>query len=221
MVGLRLNSDRKEVDMIGLNRRRMMGGKKLPYDAEIEYLESTGTQYITTSFIPNYDTTIESEVYLPDFASNKHYIYGAGTSYSNKNMEVYTWSDVTMNVNGNRSLSSRGVPTTEFIKLFMSSSRISISNHQNELIAESTFTTNDFTCTSSLILFGILREKIYAGWDKIKQLKVDNRNIPVFDFIPVRIGTTGYMYDRVSKQLFGNAGTGEFILGPDVTLGNS
>ena len=26
--------------MIGLNRRRMMGGKKLPYDAEIEYLKS-------------------------------------------------------------------------------------------------------------------------------------------------------------------------------------
>jgi len=221
VVGLRLNNDRKEVDMIGLNRRRMMGGEKLPYDAEIEYLESSGTQYITTSFIPDYNTTIESEAYLPDFASNKHFIYGAGTSYGSKNMEVYTWSNVTMNVNDNRTLSSRGVPTTEFIKLFMSSSRISISNHQNELIAESTFTTNDFTCTSSLILFGVQREKILFGQDKIKSIKVNNGNIPVLDFIPVRIGTTGYMYDRVSKQLFGNAGTGEFILGPDVTLGNS
>lgn len=203
---------------ITINRRRVMG-KSLPYDAEIEYLESSGTQYITTSFIPDYDTTIESEVYLPDFASNKHFIYGAGTSHFNKNMEVYTWSDVTMNVNGNRRLSSRRVPTTEFIKLFMSSSRISISNHKNELIAESTFTTNDFTCTSSLILFGIRREKILFGWDKIKSIKVNNGNIPVLDFIPVRIDTTGYMYDRVSKQLFGNNGTGEFILGPDVNSG--
>jgi hypothetical protein len=33
--------------------------------------------------------------------------------------------------------------------------------------------------------------------------------------IPVRIGTTGYMYDRVSGQLFGNAGTDDFILGND------
>lgn len=199
-----------------INRRRVYGGsKKLPYDAEIEYLESSGTQYIQTNFTPNQDTIIESEIYLPDFRNGNHCIYGAGTSYLYKNMEVYTWSNVTMNVNGSMNLSSRGVPTTESIKLFMSSSRISISNHQNELIAEKTFTTNDFTCTSSLILFGILREKILYGRDKIKSIKVNNGNIPVFDFIPVRKGTTGYMYDKVSGQLFGNSGTGEFILGPD------
>lgn len=35
------------------------------------------------------------------------------------------------------------------------------------------------------------------------------------DFIPVRKGNVGYMFDRVSGQLFGNAGTGAFIIGPD------
>lgn len=34
------------------------------------------------------------------------------------------------------------------------------------------------------------------------------------DLIPVRIGTTGYMYDKISGQLL--AGTGEFILGQDI-----
>jgi hypothetical protein len=37
----------------------------------------------------------------------------------------------------------------------------------------------------------------------------------LFDFIPVRKGTVGYMYDRVSGKLFGNAGSGDFVLGPD------
>jgi hypothetical protein len=37
----------------------------------------------------------------------------------------------------------------------------------------------------------------------------------VIDFIPVRIGNVGYMYDKVSGKLFGNTGTGNFILGPD------
>jgi hypothetical protein len=37
----------------------------------------------------------------------------------------------------------------------------------------------------------------------------------VRDFIPVRVGNVGYLYDKVSKKLFGNAGTGSFILGPD------
>ena len=38
----------------------------------------------------------------------------------------------------------------------------------------------------------------------------------VRDFIPVRVGQTGYLYDRVSGQLFGNLGSGDFILGPDI-----
>jgi hypothetical protein len=37
------------------------------------------------------------------------------------------------------------------------------------------------------------------------------------DLIPVRIGNVGYMYDKVSGQLFENQGTGNFILGPDKT----
>jgi len=35
------------------------------------------------------------------------------------------------------------------------------------------------------------------------------------DFVPLRIGSVGYLFDRVSGQLFGNAGTGDFVLGPD------
>ena len=35
------------------------------------------------------------------------------------------------------------------------------------------------------------------------------------DLIPVRVGQVGYMYDKVSGQLFGNVGTGDFGLGPD------
>lgn len=35
--------------------------------------------------------------------------------------------------------------------------------------------------------------------------------------ISVRVDITGYMYDRVSKTLFGTVGSGSFTLGPDVT----
>ena len=37
--------------------RKMM--KRLPYDAEVEYLESTGTQWIDTEIIPNSDYGFE------------------------------------------------------------------------------------------------------------------------------------------------------------------
>ena len=51
---------------------------------------------------------------------------------------------------------------------------------------------------------------------KLEWIKFYDSGILVRDFIPVRVGTVGYMYDRVSGQLFGNAGTGDFVLGPDV-----
>jgi hypothetical protein len=35
------------------------------------------------------------------------------------------------------------------------------------------------------------------------------------DMIPVRKDGVGYMFDRVSGQLFGNSGSGAFVLGPD------
>ena len=54
---------------------------------------------------------------------------------------------------------------------------------------------------------------------KIYSCKIWDNGVLVRDFIPVRVGSgnaaVGYMYDRVTGQLFGNAGTGAFVIGPD------
>ena len=42
-------------------------------------------------------------------------------------------------------------------------------------------------------------------------------NTVIRDFVPVRIGDKGCFFDRVTKQFFKNEGSGEFILGPDLT----
>ena len=51
---------------------------------------------------------------------------------------------------------------------------------------------------------------------KIYGQKIYLNNVLVRDFIPVRVGQVGYLYDKVSGQLFGNLGTDSFILGPDL-----
>ena len=38
----------------------------------------------------------------------------------------------------------------------------------------------------------------------------------VRDFIPCRIGETGYMFDKVTETLFENNGTQSFTLGEDI-----
>ena len=63
--------------------------------------------------------------------------------------------------------------------------------------------------------------KIHANF-QIYGCKLWNGITLVRDFIPVRVGSgssaVGYLYDRVSGELFGNAGTGEFLIGPDKTI---
>jgi len=44
--------------------------------------------------------------------------------------------------------------------------------------------------------------------------KIYENNLLVRDYIPVKVNEIGYMYDKVSGQLFGNTGTGTFIIGP-------
>ena len=64
----------------------------------------------------------------------------------------------------------------------------------------------------------------YIRFTKIRiySCKIYQNGIIVSDFIPVRFinkrgETEGAMFDRVSGQLYRNAGTGAFIIGPDKT----
>ena len=50
---------------------------------------------------------------------------------------------------------------------------------------------------------------------RIYSCRIRVGGVIIRDYIPVRKGTVGYLYDRVTGELFGNAGTGDFALGPD------
>ena len=75
------------------------------------------------------------------------------------------------------------------------------------------------------MLFGIRQNGNLEQLSKAKiyALKFTINSTTLRDFIPVRFTnengvSEGAMYDRVSGQLFGNAGTGAFIIGPDKTI---
>jgi hypothetical protein len=52
---------------------------------------------------------------------------------------------------------------------------------------------------------------------RFSYFKIWKGGVLVRDYIPVRVGSVGYLYDQVSQQLFGNNGTGSFAYGNDVT----
>lgn len=57
-----------------------------------------------------------------------------------------------------------------------------------------------------------------ASWNGIRyyKLQISKNGQIILDFVPVRIGTEGAMYDRVSQKIFRNAGSGDFKAGEDI-----
>ena len=189
-----------------LLRRRMMGSG-LPYDAEVEYLESYGSQYINSGLIGGNDVGL----YVIVSRLNTQDRQIIGSRESNGNTRFFIGNSYI----GWRTYYGIGSSTTGIVYEWGL-------NYLNS----STFTENGgtarqlsdlgFTPTLPIFIFAIN----YAGdaqcWTgRIYAAKISRGTTIVMDLIPVRVGTTGYMYDKVSGQLFGNAGTGDFILGND------
>ena len=76
--------------------------------------------------------------------------------------------------------------------------------------------TGELTGGFSITLFA---RQVASGFRpskyKIYSSKIYEGDVLVQDLIPIRKDGKGYMYDKISKKLFSNGGTGEFIIGAD------
>lgn len=192
-------------------------GKSLPYDAEIEYLESSGTQYIDTGIYPDNTYTFDTKIAVLN--DNYNCIYWgcrlSGNPASN-NSQCY------LNSNTSNTSSSNGYR----IHLY-STSVLSDSNWDSGIMPSVgvMYSFTGITVVGTMLqisypitLFGLNNigsVNSINGVCRIGLFTAYSNGEKVIDMIPVRVGQVGYMYDKVSGQLFGNSGTGNFILGPD------
>lgn len=180
----------------------------------IEYLESTGTQYIDTEIYPNGATKIEL-----DYAGVQNQTFVIGSRINYNNSAFYFTNGGTQGTNYGQWFLNYGnsFQTPSYVN---DNNRhvLSISNtiiFDNSTIA--TFTSGSFNCPYYMYAFASnMAGTVSYGKYKVYSCKIYNGNTLVRDFIPVRVGQVGYLYDKVSGQLFGNAGTGNFVLGPDL-----
>ena len=192
---------------MNVSRRRYMGekGGNIPYQ-KIVYLESTGQQYIILSLsgiVANVFFEVSGKVSTSNGASQKYLIYAS--NYTTFNIKGYSLSLYSTVISGNANSGGIGIGGGDFNEFALSTEGKTLNGVFTQLARpiKSNYTFN------SLTIFGTDSAKI--AW-----LKVRIGNNIVYDLIPVRIGTTGYMYDKVSGELFGNSGTGDFVLGPDI-----
>lgn len=195
-------------------RNALMSGKRLPYDAEVEYLESTGTQWIDTGVAFSQFYTFKLCARLIPSVSERD-LFGAYLMTETNKMVCGCYARFIFGYNppGAR-IDSATLGTSELdvdiVYAFSSAGRTLTVN------GTTYSATGAYTNGLNVTLF--CANPGYNGSFKCYSFKIydtDGTTL-VRDFIPVRKGTVGYLYDRVSGKLFGNAGTGNFVLGQDV-----
>ena len=72
----------------------MMAGKRLPYDAEVEYLESTGTQWIDTGKYLTSASNVEVRAQIMGTGTSNIGLFSAGNTAPKA--EFYVWGNVLM-----------------------------------------------------------------------------------------------------------------------------
>ena len=207
--------------MLVAARTGAWSGNRLPYDAEVEYLESTGTQWIDTKVTMTNDLFDSAETTITVLPTGQttdtHNFFGDGTSW----YYGYTFGYI----KDYKLQASNGFNSTQGSIKFSTTLPKTLTVNKNGFAVDSEVASiygySSKTTSGTLLLFGCRRNGVFftvtpfSG--RIYLAKMVSNRVSIFDFIPVRVGDVGYMYDRVSGKLFGNKGTGAFIIGPDKT----
>lgn len=195
----------------------------LPYDAEVEYLRSTGTQWFDLGVKLTNNSKIEIEYYSTDKSTN---IFGGRVSISSKDIMGSiggTVNNVLIDFN-NSNYSTYRVLVSSFssnrVRITAGKDIRSVYDVQHEVMkGQNTNACSDvFTCDTNAYLLAASGNPYYQTKLKcdLYYCKVCEDGELILDLIPVRVDQTGYLYNRVNNELLANAGTGDFILGNDV-----
>jgi len=198
---------------------------------QVEYIESTGTQYIDTGWIPTVNAKIDLDIELREnektnvanggvtifsaTASDDEYAFqvnfGSGAGESKK---LFFWVDKSYGKGGSVYSQSFSTVTARSHLIFTSKS-VSFQNI-NKTIAERTNSSS----RNLLLLAKPAEEGILNTFDrynaKIYSCKIyDGENL-VRDFIPCykKEGNVTGLYDIVNDVFYPNQGTGNFNVGP-------
>ena len=204
--------------MTGLDVFFRYSKKPLPYDAEVEYLQSTGGQLIDTGVYPETANTVRFKVRLPLSGrwSNPFTAYVAENAPATRIIinNYYT---------NNQAIIYDGVYAGNFVPggtLVQGDASRIFEGWMDGPSARAVVNSRSYSLNARPLVARIgatmkVLSSPYSG-ARVYYLAIDNQ----FDLIPVRFTndnnqTEGAMYDKVTKRMFRNQGTGAFVIGPD------
>lgn len=179
---------------------------------QLEYIQSSGTQYINTSFVPNFKTRIVMDCEVISYPSNASF-FGARTAsaandITSNTLVILTEGYIRSDYYGS-SASNSSIP----------SGRITIDRSSNVTTFGSTIlrnTTSNRSSSDALYLFATNTNgsSSLPGRIRLYSCKIYDGDTLIRDYVPCRnsSGSVG-LYDIVNNTFYSNRGTGEFASG--------
>ncbi len=184
---------------------------------ELEYIESTGTQYIDTGFSPDANTRVDYKGQLLQYTSSVPLL---GARLGTDNIARFlplAWStgvDTGRTVYGAKDAVLNISTSTIYTGTFIPAQGKTIINGVTYDISGANFTKiadNNFYLFATSGYAG----NLYNSVGRIWYVKIWDNNTLVRDLVPAKnsSGVIG-MYDTVNNRFYENASTGEFVAGP-------
>lgn len=181
----------------------------------LEYIESSGTQYIDTGFIPNQDTRVYAECVFPT-ASTTQALFGTRTSSSANQFQFVTSGDY---YRSDYNTSPSNVTNASY-----GTERFYVDKAKNVFDLNGDYSLTQiyaaFICPGSMFVFATNNNgSVYAQASAtIYVLRAYDDDTPVRDYYPARFSPTSEagLYDAANGMFYINAGTGTFIEGPEI-----
>jgi len=194
----------------------------LPYDAEVEYLQSDGNAYIDTGVKTTSDVRVVVSLNMSEPNGNVP-IYGGRVAANNKSNALFYYKANNWSWrygNEEKTIAHSGT-LGDFITSNKTTARtmvISGAKSGSVSCTAATFTTDYNMYIFSSNNGGTAITTANSAAMKIKSVEMYDGSTLVRNYISVRKNGVGYLYDKVSGQLFGNANsTGAFTYGNDKT----
>ena len=176
---------------------------------ELEYIESTGTQYIVTDIIPGYNKKLEVTF---QYSSNTQNVDDRVfvTQESNPFLLFGRFENKFRFVYGNTSVvSSLSQDTNRHTAYYDTSFKIDTTTYVSGLSQVDTAVLKLFSNGSGFSANGL---RIFS----VKQYDTDGTTL-IHDYIPVKDKSSLIcLYDKITNIYYYNSGTGSFIAGPEI-----
>ena len=180
---------------------------------QLEYIQSSGSQYINTGFKPNQDTKISITVDFP--LSRTTWLYGGRTSAGSNSLGFLCEDGSRYRFDYASSVNALTVKPTGKFTIDSDKNKCYING---ELVFTATYKT--FTSPVNMYIFNNNNNGSLSGGSsaKLYNCSIYNNGVLIRSFIPCKnaSGTVG-LYDSINNQFYQNAGSGTFIAGPEIS----